>query len=77
MKKLLTALLAIVMVLSMVSCDINDVISKIPFLGPHEHNFVLSEADSTPATCLAAGVEVKVCSCGEKQETALEAPDTA
>ena len=65
--------MAIVMVLSMVSCDINDVISKIPFLGPHEHNFVLSEADSTPATCLAAGVEVKVCSCGEKQETALEA----
>ena len=73
MKKLLTSLLALVMVLSMVSCDINTVISQIPFLGPHEHNFVLSETDSTPATCEKDGVEVMVCSCGEKQETATEA----
>ena len=73
MKKLLTSLLALVMVLSMVSCDINTVISQIPFFGPHEHNFVLSETDSTPATCEKDGVEVMVCSCGEKQETATEA----
>ena len=40
---------------------------------PHVHEFVYSEADSTPVTCLAAGVEVKVCSCGEKEETPIEA----
>ena len=73
MKKLLSLLLAIVMVLSMVSCDINTVLSQIPFFGPHEHNFVLSEADSTPATCENGGVDVMVCSCGEKQETVTEA----
>lgn len=60
MKKLLSLLLVVVMLLSVVSCN-------------HTHEFVYSEKDSTPATCITAGVEVKVCSCGEKQETPIEA----
>ena len=39
----------------------------------HVHEFVLSETDSKAATCTEAGVEVKVCSCGEKQEQPIEA----
>lgn len=77
MKKLLTALLAIVMVLSMVSCDISTYISQLPFIQnqnqEHVHNFVISETESTAATCEEGGISVKVCSCGEKQEEAVEA----
>ena len=61
------------MVLSLVSCDISTYIAQLPFFGPHEHNFVLSETESTPATCEKGGVDVMVCSCGEKQETVTEA----
>lgn len=41
----------------------------------HEHEFVLSEADSTPVTCTTDGLEVKICSCGEKQESVIPATD--
>ena len=39
----------------------------------HVHNFTLSESESTPAECLTTGVEVKICSCGERQEQKLGA----
>ena len=38
----------------------------------HVHEFVLSESDSVRAGCLTEGVEVKICSCGERQETKIE-----
>ena len=38
----------------------------------HVHEFLLSEKESVPATCLLGGKEVLVCSCGEKQENTLE-----
>ena len=73
MKKIIALLLAVVLSLSFVGCN---------FINPtpeqttvHTHEFVLSETDSKAATCTEAGVEVKVCSCGEKQETVLEATD--
>lgn len=66
MKKIISLTLVLVLLLSVacsaIGCDAN-----------HTHEFVLSESDSTPATCTADGVEVKVCSCGEKQETPIEA----
>lgn len=61
MKKALSLLLIIAFVLPLFGCK------------SHVHEFVLSEADSKPASCTAAGLEVKVCSCGEKQETPIEA----
>ena len=61
MKKALSLLLIIAFVLPLFGCK------------SHVHEFVLSEADSKPVTCTAAGLEVKVCSCGEKQETPIEA----
>ena len=60
MKKALSFLLIIAFILPLVACG-------------HAHEFKLSEADSKAATCTEAGVEVKVCSCGEKQETPVEA----
>ena len=66
MKKILSLILSLVLLLSTVSlavgCDIN-----------HVHEFVLSDTESTPAGCLEDGVEVKVCSCGEREETPIEA----
>ena len=61
MKKILSLILMLAFVLSLVAC------------GAHEHEFVLSESDSKAATCTEAGVEVKVCSCGEKQIADIEA----
>ena len=55
MKKTLSLLLILAFVLSLVAC------------GSHVHEFELSETESKAATCTQAGVEVKVCSCGEKQ----------
>ena len=63
MKKTIALTLVFVLLFSMVSCTVEP---------PHVHEYVLSETESTPATCLVGGVEVKVCSCGEKQETQLE-----
>lgn len=66
MRKILSLLLVFVMLFAVVSCT-------HPEEPPHEHEFVLSETDSKPAKCLEDGVEVKVCSCGEKQEQVLPA----
>ena len=66
MKKITSLILVWVLlfsiVVSAVGCNLN-----------HVHEFVLSETESTFATCLAGGVEVSVCSCGEKQERQVEA----
>ncbi len=66
MKKIISLILVLMLLLSMalnaVGCNLN-----------HAHEFVLSESDSTPATCTEDGVEVKICSCGEKQETVIKA----
>ncbi len=71
MKKTLTLLLVFVMLFAFVSCNTQ---------GPgeqatteHVHEFVLSETDSVRVGCEADGKEVKVCSCGEKQETVIPA----
>ena len=71
MKKIIALLLVLIFVFSLASCNTGN--NEEPSEAPHVHEFVLSEADSTPAGCLTEGVEVKVCSCGEKQETPLEA----
>ena len=55
----------------MVSCNVGDATSEKET--QHTHEFVLSEADSTSADCLNAGLEVMICACGERQETTLEA----
>ncbi|MBR5880895.1 MAG: hypothetical protein IKZ16_04340, partial [Clostridia bacterium] len=62
MKKTLSLLLILAFMLSLVGCGLG-----------HKHEFVLSEADSKPAKCTMDGVEVLVCSCGERQETVLPA----
>ena len=61
MKKALSLLIIFAFMLALFSC------------APHEHNFELSETDSKPATCTEAGIEVKICSCGERQETPIDA----
>ena len=70
MKKLISLLLTLALLLSMISCTAVD---KGNEQEEHTHEFILSEADSTSASCTEAGLEVKVCSCGEKQEQAVEA----
>lgn len=68
MKKLLSLMLVFVLLISAIGCE------KEP-TNPttHTHEFVLSESDSTPVTCLTNGIEVKICSCGERQEQVIEA----
>ena len=68
MKKTVSLLMVLVFALAIVSCN-----TTTPQEEPHEHEFVLSETDSKKASCTEDGVEVKVCSCGEKQETAIPA----
>ena len=64
MKKTISLLLVFVLLASMVSS----------FAGcGHTHEFVLSETESKPLTCEEDGLEVKICSCGERQETVLTA----
>lgn len=77
MKKLIIALLTLVLVFSLASCEmlpesVKGVIDGI-LGGEHVHEFVFSERESTKAKCTTDGAEVLVCSCGEKQETVLEA----
>ena len=71
MKRTMTILLTFVMLFAFVSCN-----TKGPgeeATTEHVHEFVLSEADSVRVGCETDGKEVKVCSCGEKQETAIPA----
>lgn len=71
MKKIISLLLVFVLLFSAVSCTTKE--PEESSAPPHVHEYVLSETESTPATCLTAGVEVRVCSCGEKQEKTLDA----
>ena len=63
MKKILSLLLALTFLLALTACT-----PEQPPEPEHVHEFVLSEADSVPAKCTTEGVEMLVCSCGEKQE---------
>lgn len=67
MKKLISMILALVLLVSVVGCT-----PATPEPPAHVHEFVLSQTDSTAAQCLSGGVEVKICSCGERQEKQLE-----
>ena len=62
MKKILSLLLVLAFALSLAACG-----------AQHEHEFVLSESDCKPARCASEGLEVKLCSCGERQETPIPA----
>ncbi len=85
MKKIIALLLVFVFLFSMVSCNLLPFIKEIKpaettpevttpdATTEHVHNFVLSEADSTPAKCETAGLEVSICSCGAKEEKTVEA----
>jgi hypothetical protein len=66
MKKILAMVLVCVLLLSAVGCNTEEPPA-------HVHEFVLSETDSKAATCLEDGIEVKICSCGERQEQPLAA----
>ena len=82
MKKIIALLLVFAFLLSMTSCNFGlflqettlaETTPEVTTPAEHVHNFVLSEADSTPATCEAAGLEVSICSCGEKEEKTVDA----
>ena len=85
MKKLLSIIFALALVVSLASCamlpeslvETLDGLKNQLFGGEeeHVHEFVLSESESVPAACLVEGREVKICSCGERQETVLEAKE--
>ena len=72
MKKICTLILVWVL-LGAIACGVVSCTQEPEPQIPHEHEFVLSETDSKAATCTEDGVEVKVCSCGEKQEQVLPA----
>ena len=68
MKKIIALVLVIMLAFSMTGCDVvSNVISGIVG-GAHVHEFVVVENQGKPATCLAGGVQVKICSCGETVE---------
>ena len=70
MKKIIALLLVFVFLFTAVSCDFNPEPQETT---AHVHEFVLSEEESKAVTCTVDGLEVKVCSCGERQETPIEA----
>ena len=84
MKKIIALLLVFAFLLSMVSCNLlpntqgttpagtTPEVTTPGATTEHVHQFVLSEADSTPATCETAGLEVSICSCGEREEKEAE-----
>ena len=89
MKKIIALLLVFAFLFSMASCNFGPAAQTTPAgttpevttpevttpeaTTEHVHEFVLSEADSTPAQCEAAGLEVSICSCGEREEKEVEA----
>ena len=66
MKRIISLALILAMLLSVVACATGCQLG-------HTHEFIVSESDSTPAECLNPGVEVSICSCGERQEQEIEA----
>jgi len=84
MKKLLTLLIALVLTLSLTSCEmvpdsimdkINEILNSFQGNGNNEHihDFVILKEESKAADCITDGIEVSVCSCGEKTETVIPA----
>ena len=71
MKRTMTLLLAFVMLFAFASCNTQGQVEEETT--EHVHEFVLSETESVKVGCEADGKEVKVCSCGEKQETVIPA----
>ncbi len=83
MKRLLTLILMLVMIISLASCSmlpediqatINGTIEDIKnsvLGGDHEHEFVL--VDSKAASCTREGYDKYECSCGESKEEPIEA----
>ncbi len=71
MKKIVSILLVLSFMFTVTSCEaVMDFVNGLT--NKHTHEFVLSEEDSIAATCKKAGLEVKICSCGEKQETKID-----
>ena len=70
MKKIIALLLVFVFLFTAVGCNKNPEPQETT---AHVHEFVLSEEESKAVTCTVDGLEVKVCSCGERQETPIEA----
>ena len=85
MKKIIAFLLVFTFLFSMASCNFGPAtqqttpaettpeVTTPAATTEHVHEFVLSEADSTPAKCLTAGLEVSICSCGAREEKEVEA----
>ena len=71
MKRTLTLLLVFVTLFAFVSCNTQGPGEEVTT--EHVHEFVLSETDSVKVSCEADGKEVKVCSCGQTQETVIPA----
>jgi len=71
MKKALSLILVFILLLSMVSCNVDNVDNVEQ--EAHVHDFVLSETESIAANCLTDGMDVKICVCGERQETVIKA----
>ena len=71
MKRTLTLLLVFVTLFAFVSCNTQGPGEEVTTA--HVHEFVLSETDSVKVSCEADGKEVKVCSCGQTQETVIPA----
>ena len=70
MKKVIALLLAVVFLFTAVGC--NQTKQPEETTVPHVHEFTLVKEESKAATCTVAGLEVKVCSCGEKQESVID-----
>ena len=80
MKKLLVALLTLLLVFSLAGCDllpeevrgpVDNIIGIIT--GTHVHDYVVFKSESKAATCLEDGIEVKYCDCGAREENVVPA----
>ena len=71
MKKIIALLLVLSTLLTVTGCDA--ILEKFgqQTEPPHTHEFVIVEEESKAPTCKKEGLEVKVCACGERQETVL------
>lgn len=72
MKKIIALLLVLSTLFAVTGCDAILGNQKQPEETSHTHEFVIVEEESKAPTCKKEGLEVKVCSCGERQETKLE-----
>lgn len=79
MKKIISLLIMLVLVISLASCEmlpeeLQNTINGLLGVDTHTHDFVLNEKESNPATCLTDGFEISYCSvCNEKQKVEVAA----